>query len=91
MPKPSSKRKSKQQSDSDSDSGPDDRNVKKSKNEGSSVDRDDEGNPRWMLENKRFITVRPFKGKVYIDIREFYEANGELKPGKKGKLNPRVQ
>ncbi|KAJ6625622.1 transcriptional Coactivator p15-domain-containing protein [Mycena sp. CBHHK59/15] len=33
--------------------------------------------------NKR-ATVRHFKGNTFIDIREFYTANGEDKPGKKG-------
>lgn len=29
--------------------------------------------------------MREFRGKVYVDIREFYtDSNGDLKPGKKG-------
>lgn len=40
--------------------------------------------PSWELEKRRFVTVREFKGSVYVDIREFYDAGGELKPGKKG-------
>lgn len=27
--------------------------------------------------------IQNFKGKNYINIREYYDSNGELKPGKK--------
>lgn len=37
------------------------------------------------LGNNRFVKVREFRGRVMVDIREFYEKDGELKPGKKGK------
>jgi hypothetical protein len=30
------------------------------------------------------LSVESFKGVVRIDIREYYDADGELKPGKKG-------
>lgn len=34
----------------------------------------------------RFVRISEFKGKKYVDIREYYvdSASGELKPGKKG-------
>lgn len=38
----------------------------------------------WHIGNNRFANVREFKGKIMVDIREYYEKDGELKPGKKG-------
>ena len=32
----------------------------------------------------RFVSVSEFRGKKYVNIREFYEKNGQLLPGKKG-------
>ncbi|KAJ7385407.1 Transcriptional coactivator [Desmophyllum pertusum] len=36
------------------------------------------------LTSKRKVSVREFKGRVLVDIREFYESDGEMKPGRKG-------
>lgn len=37
------------------------------------------------LSPKRYVCVRTFKGKIIVDIREYWEdPNGDLKPGKKG-------
>ena len=35
----------------------------------------------------RYVSVRDFKGKVLIDIREYWmDPEGEMKPGRKGKI-----
>ncbi|BHF63241.1 Transcriptional coactivator [Sparganum proliferum] len=38
------------------------------------------------LTGKKYVTVRNFKGRIFVDIREYYEdkSDGGLKPGKKG-------
>ncbi|XP_029157245.1 activated RNA polymerase II transcriptional coactivator p15 [Nylanderia fulva] len=42
-------------------------------------------NTVWDLGNNRQVTVRDFRGKYYVDIREmYYDKDGDLKPGKKG-------
>ncbi|XP_076339510.1 activated RNA polymerase II transcriptional coactivator p15-like isoform X2 [Tachypleus tridentatus] len=38
----------------------------------------------FQLSKMRFVSVREFRGKVMVDIREYYESDGDLKPGKKG-------
>merc|ERR1712110_995260 len=47
---------------------------------------DGSGEPSWSLGNMKFAKVRQFKGKTYIDIREYYvdKSTMETKPGKKG-------
>lgn len=32
----------------------------------------------------RYVTVSEFKGKKYVNIREYYDNDGEMKPGRKG-------
>ncbi|KAF8070119.1 transcriptional Coactivator p15-domain-containing protein [Lyophyllum atratum] len=61
------------------------------KNASKDIERDDnvvktssEGDKYINLGKKKRATVRSFKGISLVDIREFYEAGGEEKPGKKG-------
>nr|XP_043883107.1 activated RNA polymerase II transcriptional coactivator p15-like [Solea senegalensis]XP_043883108.1 activated RNA polymerase II transcriptional coactivator p15-like [Solea senegalensis] len=44
----------------------------------------------FQIGKMRYVSVREFKGKVLIDIREYWmNQDGEMKPGKKGiSLNP---
>lgn len=37
-----------------------------------------------QLGKSKFVDVREFKGTVLVDIREYYEKEGEMRPGKKG-------
>eukprot|EP00088_Acartia_fossae_P060412 TRINITY_DN72348_c0_g1_i1.p1 TRINITY_DN72348_c0_g1~~TRINITY_DN72348_c0_g1_i1.p1 ORF type:complete len:122 (+),score=19.07 TRINITY_DN72348_c0_g1_i1:30-368(+) len=80
-------------STSDSDSGPEDRNpVKKGKVAGKSTAKPsassltESKDPSWHLGKDKHVTVREFRGKTYVDIREYYVDKNtmETKPGKKG-------
>lgn len=42
------------------------------------------GDEQFELGKNRKVTVRSFKGKVLVDIREYYSKDGEELPGKKG-------
>ncbi|XP_040833375.1 activated RNA polymerase II transcriptional coactivator p15 [Ochotona curzoniae] len=44
----------------------------------------------FQIGKMRYVSVRDFKGKVLIDIREYWmDSEGEMKPGRKGiSLNP---
>ena len=43
-----------------------------------------ESEVKFILDRKRRITVHKFKRQIKVDIREFYDDNGVMKPGKKG-------
>ncbi|TDZ25651.1 putative RNA polymerase II transcriptional coactivator [Colletotrichum sidae] len=45
---------------------------------------DKDGNPYWDLSKLRRIGVSKFKETTLVNIREFYEKDGNLLPGKKG-------
>ncbi|VDH99836.1 Hypothetical predicted protein [Mytilus galloprovincialis] len=42
------------------------------------------GERTFQISRNRWVSVSEFRGKVMVGIREFYEAEGELRPGKKG-------
>lgn len=46
----------------------------------------DNGEEYFPIEKTKFACVKEFKGTVYVDIREYYEKDGNLLPGKKGML-----
>jgi len=73
-------------SGSDSDSGPDDRNPppKKAKSDGGSTTKtDDKGGAYWELDRNRRVSVSEYRGKQYLNIREYYQnKTGDWCPGK---------
>lgn len=50
------------------------------------VKSEDEDSIAFELSTKRRVTVRKWRGTLYVDIREFYDDNGTSKPGKKGEV-----
>ncbi|XP_017047940.2 RNA polymerase II transcriptional coactivator [Drosophila ficusphila] len=86
-------KKKQQASSSESDSGPEDRNQPASKKAKESApagaktgagDSGGDGATTWTLEGLRQVRINEFRGRKMVDIREFYEKNGETLPGKKG-------
>merc|ERR1712226_1171521 len=57
---------------------------KKPKPESGSDDDDNDEKSGWELGRNRKVSINEFRGKVLIDIREYYDAGGEMKPGRKG-------
>lgn len=57
--------------------------MKKPKSDKKSERSSDDENG-YSLGKNRFLKLSEFKGKWYINIREYYNDDGELKPGKKG-------
>ena len=50
----------------------------------SHVHRTSSGDSYFEIGKKKRVTVRVFKDHPLVDIREYYGADGEEKPGKKG-------
>ena len=46
---------------------------------------DDNGDPFWDLtaSGSRRVTINDFKGKLMVNVREYYEKDGAKRPGKK--------
>ncbi|KAF9775677.1 hypothetical protein IL306_006204 [Fusarium sp. DS 682] len=79
----------------DSDSEPEtiSKRVKSGKTPLESDGKDDDGNPYWelraltclvQLSNKRRVGVSDFSKKTFVNIREYYDKDGKILPGKKG-------
>ncbi|RZF46399.1 hypothetical protein LSTR_LSTR014645 [Laodelphax striatellus] len=86
---PKTKKPQSSASESDSDSGPEDRippakKAKSSGGGGGGASKNADGDYEWQLDRNRALKVREFKGKLFVDIREYYEKDGKLLPGKKG-------
>lgn len=45
---------------------------------------DTEGNLYWDISKARRVTLSDFRGKMMVGIREYYEKDGQMLPGKKG-------
>jgi Transcriptional Coactivator p15 (PC4) len=45
--------------------------------------RDANGDAFWEIADRRRMTVSEFKGKTMVSIREYYEKDGQVLPGKK--------
>ncbi|MBA7492567.1 hypothetical protein ES702_03117 [subsurface metagenome] len=45
---------------------------------------DTEGNLYWDISKARRVTLSDFRGKKMVGIREYYEKDGQMLPGKKG-------
>ncbi|GIZ49095.1 hypothetical protein CKM354_001213500 [Cercospora kikuchii] len=48
------------------------------------MEKDKDGGVYWSIANKRRVQLTEFKGTLMVGIREFYEKDGEMLPGKKG-------
>ncbi|XP_030625107.1 SUB1 regulator of transcription a [Chanos chanos] len=61
-----------------------------SKVAGSSKSSSKKDDNMFQIGKMRYVSVRDFKGKVLVDIREYWmDQEGEMKPGRKGiSLNP---
>ncbi|KAJ5964639.1 ssDNA-binding transcriptional regulator [Penicillium vulpinum] len=45
---------------------------------------DSNGDRYWEISNMRRVTISSFRGKTQVNVREYYEKDGQQLPGKKG-------
>ena len=74
-------KKRKKEKDKEDKDKKEDKEDEKNKNEDIIVG---ENEVKFLLDDKKRVTVHKFKGQIKVDIREFYDDHGEMKPGKKG-------
>lgn len=71
-------------------SGPDPKS-KKAKTSADNAQVDTNGDPYWEISKMRRVTVSSFRGKTMVNVREYYEKDGQELPGKKVSKVPRSQ
>ncbi|KAH0426496.1 hypothetical protein CcaCcLH18_10306 [Colletotrichum camelliae] len=79
-----SKRSAKRDAPSDSDEDKPVKKTKTSKSEDLGSGKDNNGDPYWDLSGKRRVGVSQYNKATLVNIREFYEKDGNMLPGKKG-------
>lgn len=55
----------------------------KTTRQGASRREDTNGDSYWELSKMRRVTISSFRGKTMVNVREYYEKDGEELPGKK--------
>lgn len=84
---PKQKQSRKRAAEEDNDSAGDEPQNKKVKQQFSletEPKKDDDGNPYWLISNKRRLQISEWKGTTMVAIREYYEKDGKTLPGKVG-------
>ncbi|KAF0685694.1 Aste57867_22441 [Aphanomyces stellatus] len=66
------------------DSGHDGKKLKGTLSKDIKGEKQADGSIVFDLSSKKQVTVRAWKSAILVDIREYYDSNGEKKPGKKG-------
>ncbi|PHH83143.1 hypothetical protein CDD82_3436 [Ophiocordyceps australis] len=84
MPRPKKRRASPDADASQDAASPVAKPPKKTKTTAPPDGIDDEGNPFWELSAKRRIGISHFRNACLVNVREFYEKDGKMLPGKKG-------
>jgi hypothetical protein len=90
--KPKKKKKEEEEDEDDDDDDDDEEDDKKKKKSKSKPQSSAAANKRdlkpgevtFEIGHNRFATVTSFRKETLVDIREFYEKDGKLLPGKKG-------
>ncbi|EQC29404.1 hypothetical protein SDRG_12867 [Saprolegnia diclina VS20] len=76
------KRAREEDDDGDAQAHGEDEHVKKTKT--TRGEKLEDGSIAFDLSAKKQVTVRSWKNTIFVDVREYYDAGGERKPGKKG-------
>lgn len=66
---------------SESDTGPEGKKAKVTASQ-----TDSNGDRYWEISKMRRVTISSFRGKTQVNVREYYEKDGQQLPGKKVRI-----